>query len=421
MPAGLLSAVCLLIALVLPTPASAISQRARSAHAFVQSVGYNTHLTYTNTSYARFDEVRSALARLRARHIREALFADRPDQYQRLAQLGAAGVSLTLFMDPRYGELDELMKVLDDHPALRRAVVGIQGPNEWDQRGTSDWAAELRRYQARLQRAVRSRPSLSHVKVLGPSFAKHSSFRVAGDLSSYFDIGTLHTYSDGWPPSAALRYRMDVARQVAGSRPLISTETGYHNAVRWPLEWGHVPVSEAAVATYMPQSFLTHFRFRIRRTFVYELVDQFPNPRRDHRESNFGLLRNDFSPKPSFRTLSTLMQLLDDPGTGRPARLRRLRFSLSGDLDHERHLLLQKRDGSLYLALWRDRTVWDRQALRDLPPPAGTITVRFRQPVRRAQVYRVSRGTRPVARRSRPAAISLSVTPSPVLIRLVPG
>jgi hypothetical protein len=83
----------------------------------------------------------------------------------------------------------------------------------------------------------------------------------------------------------------------------VASETGYHDAVA--SHDGHPPVSEQAGAVYLPRLFLSYFGAGVRRTFAYELLDERVDPARSDLQANFGLLRDDFSRKPSFMALRT--------------------------------------------------------------------------------------------------------------------
>jgi hypothetical protein len=87
----------------------------------------------------------------------------------------------------------------------------------------------------------------------------------------------------------------------------------------------------------------------IRKTFVYELADRASS----HGANNgYGLFHSDFSPKPAYNAVRNV-GLLSDPG---PAfRASGLNFTLSGNLTTFHHLLLQKWDGTFYLAIWLEQ------------------------------------------------------------------
>ena len=72
----------------------------------------------------------------------------------------------------------------------------------------------------------------------------------------------------------------------------------------------------------MPRLFLDYFLAGVPRTYLYQLVDQSPDAGRIDQERNFGLLRNDFSEKPAFRTLAKLLALARPTTQAAPAGFR---------------------------------------------------------------------------------------------------
>ena len=138
-----------------------------------------------------------------------------------------------------------------------------------------------------------------------------------------------------------------------------ATEAGFHNA---HAKSGMPPTSERRAAVYVLRTVLEHFESRIARTYLYELIDIAADPRHTDPNSNFGLLRSDYSRKPAYNGLRNLLRLVGERGR---AGLRLLRMDVHGGA-HVRHLLLQKADGSYVLALWRLAPVWDRDRRRAL-------------------------------------------------------
>lgn len=382
----------------------------------VSSMGFNTHTTYSNSAYANFSQVEAKLGELGARHLREGLQLNRPDQYERLAELGEQGTKATLIFDPRFGTVDALLGVLDRNAELRRAVGAIEGPNEYDLVGTSGWATTVRDYQRRLYQGVRARSSLSGVPVIGPSFGRSGNQSVVGDLSGYLDYGNIHSYPGGRQPSAGLYDAMNSARVVSGYKPLVSTETGYHDAVNDTS--GHAPASERAFQAYMPALLMTYFAQGVRRAYSYELVNQYANPSLNMRDRNFGLLKSDWKPKRAFERVRTLYQLMRDPGP--PLAPRSFSYSIAGGDPQLRQVLLHKRNGAFYLALWRDVSVWDQVRRVELYPADVTSTVVLEQPVSSAALFRVERGTSAVESYTSPTRISIPLSAHVAVLKLVP-
>ena len=170
----------------------------------------------------------------------------------------------------------------------------------------------------------------------------------------------------------------------------------------------------------MPRAFLEHYRRGVSRTYSYELLDEFPDPGLTNRESNFGLLRNDLSKKPAFDAVANLIGILKDPGSSfAPGSLD---YSLGGNVENLRQVLLQKRDGSFYLALWRASSVWDAVTQTTLNPGSPDVSISFRQPISSIQLYAPNVSSAPMSSVSNPTGpLSYAVGPQVQILRITPG
>ncbi len=406
--------------LALPAGASAAVVNARPADAFVDSIGVNTHTYYSDKNYySRYQDWKPKLAQLGIRHIRENLVTDRPDQYRRLRELAALGARPTLVLgDPsgRDGSLPELVSIVKNQ--LNGVVAAVEGTNEFDLWGGGDWLPRVREYQERLYAAIKSDPTLAGLPVIGPSIVHNSNQAALGDISASLDYGNIHSYPDGYGPEGNLNRHLGAAARNSAGKPVMATESGYHTAVGWQSE--HNPTSESAAAVYLPRMYLEYFRRGIARTFAYELLDQEPGAK--EREDSFGLLRHDLSEKPSFGALRNLIEILEDRGpvfTPTP-----LSFSLGGDSDDVNALLLQKRDGSYYLALWRTTEIWDPKGQRPLPDRAKTVSIELDRTVEGADLYRPTVSAQPTALADGAngiSSLSLELGAAPAIVHLAVG
>jgi hypothetical protein len=111
-------------------------------------------------------------------------------------------------------------------------------------------------------------------------------------------------------------------------------------------------VPESVTASYLPRTLLLAFLHGYDKTFFYQLIDDPTSP------AGYGLLRPDFSEKPGFTALKNMLGLLSDPG-GSSFTPGTLPFSILGGDANVQHLLLQKNDGSYWLALWLEEPSWD--------------------------------------------------------------
>ena len=414
--------------------ATATRRRAGSvpvdARAFVDTIGVNTHLFYVDTSYGNYSMVRRRLRELGVRHIRDGFDPGRTRVFfKRVNDLGRAGIKSTLIacrVEPPGTSWTIYVK--DAKTKVARSLDALEGVNEPDlvAAGT-DWIGAARGCQRRMHdqaKATTFGPPL-RVPVLGPSIQAPDIQRL-GDISDRADGGTIHPYPGGLSPSRPGVY--GYVPQVASVRayhfggapaPVHATETGYHDAMN--TTDSHPPTSQRAIATYMPRLFLEHAKAGITRTFAYELVDERPDPALADVELNFGLFESDWSPKPSARALSNMITLLDSPRRSPRARLR---YSLSQTEDRDGpgprgavdDMLLQKADGSYWLALWQDSRVWDENARADIANPSSPVRVKLERTMT-LRSYRPTRGLK--ASRSRTArSFTFAVGDDVLLIRM---
>jgi hypothetical protein len=411
-------AILLAIAVATPKPADAAPVPAKSAASFVESIGVDTHFSYTDTPYvSRFQEVKAKLVELGVHHIREDLLPGRPDQYTRLNELAQAGIGSTLIMgSPENGDtgLEELLSI------ARTKLTGVdalEGPNEpYSDDNEPDWTANTDAYQQALHEKATSTPQLASLPIVGPTTIFWQNGEL-GNISPWLNYGDIHPYSGGYPPEEYLERHVDFAALSSGSKPLMATETGFHNAMNWK---GDFPAtSEAATAIYTPRIFLDYFQQGIARTFDYELVDEFADPSGEERESHFGLLRNDLSPKPAFTALKNLISIVGEgnesftPGA--------LDYSVTGNGEKLHEVLLQKADGTYYLALWRSSSVWDPVKQVPLAAPTRPVTVQLGQPLASAAEYMPNRSSGPLAQLPTSGPLQVNVGPEVVILELTPG
>ncbi len=349
--------------------------QASSADSFVDSIGTNVHLDYTNTPYyTNYAMIKSRLVQLGIRHVRGGLVnTTLPDYYNRYEDLGKAGVK-GLFVS----KLGQSAAFITTFPSLvPDSFEGYEPPNELDISGDPNWVTALQSSQAMLYQAVKNDPATAQFPVLAPALTTQQAFTQVGDISAWFDVGNIHDYFGGrnpgtlgWGPNnyGSIEWNLNVERMFNASKPVMATETGYDTA---PATNEGTP--ELVTGRYMPRVFLEQFRAGVLRTYTYELVDEGADPLNS--QYNFGLIRNDGTPKPSFTALANLIGLLKDPG---PAFVPgTLQYTLSGNTANVHNLLLEKRDGTMFLILWIEAPCYDvvsRQMIT-APPQSVTITV----------------------------------------------
>jgi hypothetical protein len=370
---------------------------ALSAEAFTQSIGVNIHLSYLDQRLADGTAMVDRIKASGITQLRESMDVADPDfEYPgdtaAVRELLSAGRRFTLITDYREQPAQQV------HDWIARLgpqyIVSVENSNEPDlfqARADGTWpVAKVRAYQKRLYRAINADPATRDIEVLGPSVTTEDAAQdLGGSLATFMDRANIHNYQiapefgtpgddDGFP---SLDYFL---RKICGPvRPTdvspVSTETGYDNST------AELGKPESVVGRYLPRQMLFSFAAGIPRSYAYEFYDEGTD--RTDPQQNFGLIRNDGSAKPSFTALQSMIELLRDPGAEfTPGHLD---YRIAGGPKDLQQVVLQKSDGTFFLALWRGASSWDVDTRTELSVPDVRTTVTVPSDIKQAVAHRL--------------------------------
>ncbi len=403
-------------------------ERAKSADAFIDMMGVNGHLNFEGSVYMNHfaDRILPRAKELGIRHWRDALNPS-DTVMNRQFLLGQMGILFNLSVSvldtgDMMATVKRVLPVLD----------AVEGPNELDHgfrnglpaypdhstrvyKGLS-FPAIVPAIQNDIYAAIKGNPATKHLQVVMAGFSFPDNTVDVGIVSGC-DCGNIHSYPDGGPPT----YRLDdwyIPRMKANSgptKPLCATETGYHNSLAPDVSHWIAGTSERAASKYMLRIFFEYMNRGFHRAFLYEFIDGAPDGA--SAEGHFGLVHYDGTPKEQFTAVKNLISMLGDmgpdfsPGT--------LDYTLSGNTTLLNHTLLQKRDGTFYLALWLNVSSYNKNTKTDIDEKRN-IQVTFNTPVnklalgypRNSAVFSADVVVTP--------AMNVEVTDHPVLLRITP-
>ncbi len=392
--------------------------QAKSSDSFVEFVGVNTHLTYTDTAYGNFNSIiKPKLRELGIRHIRDGGFND-ATFFNKIKELNRQGIKTVLTFAANPPE-----EVVATAKTLKGAIEAVEGPNESDLEHFNfsykgqRFPEGTRTYQQELYTAIKADPETKYLPVVLPSMGWGENAQKLGYVP-WGDIGNMHSYPNlGNPPTDGLDwYFIPHVRTITGkTKPLWSTETGYHNYIKDDLG-----ISERAGARYIPRVLFEQFNRGVKRAYLYEFINLNAN-KEGNGQNNYGLLRADGSPKPSYTTIKNLISLLKDPGRSFP--LKSLDYKLSGNTTDVKQTLLQKRDGNFYLVLWQDARSWDNKKKKDIAISDRKVTLNLNTPISQVVAYQPIRSINPTWRKTNPSGrvkqLSINVPDYPLILKLV--
>lgn len=384
--------------LLAAAPAGAATKPVTGTSAgFADSVGVNIHEFYPDTAYLDKARLKGFLVELGVKHVRDGVRLDREDyvtEYPSARDIAAAGIKF-LWITGRPGEppsAAEAIDVLTDPQRLGGTTEALEGPNEYDEFRQPNaagkdplWAAALYYFMNDRYRAFKNDARFSAMPFWGPSF------RSGGGRDEYagmpgsgqsMDAPNSHGYPGGQPPEGPVAADINTYYNAFGQRKPAVTETGYHTATN--IRSGHYGVSERAQSIYTARTLLTAFEAGAPRTYLYQLLDQKPEPALSNMEEHFGLVAVEgtggdpfawtLRKKAAFETVKEILDITRD--TGADARPPTLDYSLSGAPAGLKQVLLSRSGGVVDLVLWKPDAVYSPTA-GDLFPADTPVTLQL--------------------------------------------
>jgi len=397
-----------------PPPSGSGQTPALDARALVGSVCANVHWTWTDTVYGNWTAAKQAVLNAGLTCLRDQVDVNSSTQRSHIQELASLGVKHDMLVDGRYSGASTASSAVSYMLGnYANALLSVEGENEPDNAGRCSIA---KTGLADIWNVKQTDPRMAGIPVLGPAMANPANYASClGDQSSKVNVGNMHSYPGGENPEAQVKGStwslagfLSNTKSSYPGKPIWSTETGYHNAVNCG-GCGHRPAPEAVAGTYGVQLPFQYALRGVDKAFFYELVDDGTNA--TDIENNFGLYRNDWSPKPLATGLHNLTTLLKDSSA---APMSGLDYAVSGP-STMRKLLLQKSDGSWWLALWNDVRIWDAASATPISQPTTTAQLTF-PTAHNLQVYIPRQSTATIDAASAATSMNVSLPPADVVL-----
>jgi len=402
---------------LLSSAAGYASTTAVGAGAFVDSIGVNTHFSYTDTAYANVGAAGAALAYMGVDLVRDYLPASKMGPYVQLAQ---AGVRFDFFF-PGDGNIGNYLSTLTGFAqTFPGQIAAIEGPNEvnfwpvnWN--GLTDLASQAA-VQQTLFSAVNANPVLANIPVYNLTLGGvgESAFRQLGDLSGAADYANVHMYfGAGGPPVSAWAYALSLGQIAKPGSLSAITETGYSTAVN-----NSQGVDETTQAKYILDLLMDSAKAGSPGTYLYELVDQRNDASRSDKELNFGLFHADWTAKVAASAIHNLTTILtNEAGATTPGAA--LAYNVSGlPPATGQHMVFQENAGVWDIVVWAEPDIWDEAARRAITVDGHQVTISLPASATGYLVYDPMQGPAPIASGGPTSQITVTVTDHPIIIEL---
>ena len=397
------------------------TQTAASAVNFVGSIGVNTHLDFSGSTYNNIKLIENAVEYLGIKNLR-----DSPESN---TDIGASGLwqqvadATGAKFDAYIGEGSPAGMTVSLSLITSLAQQGIlnfvEGGNEEDDPfavSSGNSLAQAASFQKQLYATAHQwgLPVINMSFGQGWGTSSTGDYGTVGNLAAYADYANAHTYfGTGNTPLGTIETLNSDAQLAANGKSVITTEMGWYTTGS---AIDPSSVSQTVQAKYMLDGLLDAYQAGDAKTYLYELIDQHAST---GSEDNFGLFNADGTAKPAAAALHNLTSLLaDNGGSFTPGSLS---YALSGTLSTDHSLLLEKSDETFWLALWNETRLADATAPIDIAVPNHTVTLSLAATAGSVTIYDPLTGISAVQSASAVQSIQLSLPDHPILVEITPS
>ncbi|MDR3525947.1 MAG: hypothetical protein P4L57_01620 [Rhizomicrobium sp.] len=390
--------------------------QATRAQDFVDTVGLDVHVMYTDGGYAWLDDVQKALGYIGAIHLRDHTPNASAAAEERYSTLTTAGYRFDFVVNSDIpASIARLEVFLKSHPGSIDAIEGPNEVNNWPitYDGVSGHAGAIA-FQHALYIAVKTSPILKGISVY--NFTDNPP--TAGDA----DFDNLHPYPKlGIQPLAVLKPILSLAALPMPGKLKVITEAGY-NALPDPADWRGqdewTAVDQHSQAILTLNLLLDSYALGASRTYLYQLLDAYRDPAKADADKHLGLFDYRYRPKPVADVIhNTILLLSDRDEAARRFTPRPLDVRWTGLPKTAATMVLEKADGEDVIVVWNEVPIWNREAKTAIAYRETTMRLDLRIK-RNITVYDPVKSQFPVAVLTNAAFASLPLSNHPLLVFL---
>jgi hypothetical protein len=381
-----------------------------SAFDLVQMIGVGIHLRYTDTAYANVRNVMDDMKYLGIDNARDDLPGtdNRESLYARdmIKRMAFERIKFDLCFPTQWQEVDAIgfLKILQQ--IIPGSVASVEGFNEIN--GNAGYfkgrVATAAAGQKAIYDAIKSDPMLHDIPVIdmtGFVELKDPTSDYGSSLKGYADLMNNHVYAQNGDQPGARSITPDKLgpyKAMEEPMPKAITEFGYASLPQ--SGWLVIGVDERTQAKGILNGLFDAARSGYDRIYIYELLDQKPDPSLKELQFHFGLFTVDNRPKVAALGLRNLVQVLRDasnPDAARKTTAQPVRADAPGSIEPVFTLSLNKSDGTQIAAIWRESPFWDRANGRPIDSTPVRANVSFEGACGSIRQYDVLKSAVPIA------------------------
>jgi hypothetical protein len=398
------------------------------ASAFIDTLGVNTHIPYTDGGYANIPNVISDIKYLGVDQVRDAISngSGGSAPLSSYITVAKAGVHFTFCLNSSTtaGLQAEVALVDQVNEAVPGSVTAVEGPNEINNfpvtyNGVSGLQGALN-MQTALYSMVHSDPNLKGVAV--DYFTGYNAGGIGvgpnpATTPGLADYDTQHPYpNNGDAPEQWVNRTQALGNETPATGPAVYTETGYSTNGGTTGD-----VNQDVQAKYTLDLLMDDAQSGIAHTDLYQLMDAY-KPGSPQGDDGYGLFDPNNNAKEAATAIHNLTTILADTGTNAATfTTKPVDYSLSGLPSTGNSMELQKSDGATDIVVWNEPQIWDEAKGTEITAPTDTVSVNLGGTYQTVEVYDPLSSSSPVETLSNVSSVSLGLTDHPLIVQVGSG
>jgi hypothetical protein len=376
---------------------------------FIASLGVNVHVSQGATSAKT---VIADMAYLGLTHVRDHGLNGSSSKAVTNAfdGMAAAGLKLDWLESATPGATVYRIKAfLRAYPG---SVIAVEGPNEVNNfpftfRGLTGTAAAVA-YQSVLYRLVHAATFPAAIPVL--NFTDNP---ITAGLS---DAANGHPYpKNGIQPSGPISSAYNALKAVTPSEPVYFTEAGYPTLP----QPGGEGVDSLTQAKLTLNLIMDAANLGVVATYLYDLVDDGPDPTNSLVGDHFGLFTLAGAAKPAAVAIHNLTAILADGGasatTFTPTPLNDTFVGLPGNGGSR---VIEKSSGVYDIVVWAEPSIWNSGAATPISASPISVKVKLGQLCQQVQVFDPMVSTSPISVATNTDNVTISLVDHPLIVQV---
>ena len=399
---------------------------------FLEGIGVDTHIAYTDGGYVNLSNVQADLNYLGVKELRDGVSTgvDGSAPLSSYITLAKAGVKFTFVVGTGASTPASIQSTLSAIAQIATAVPGsvkaIEGPNEINNQKTTfqntgdevptggiGGAVALQKY---LYHAVKSMPTLAGVAVA--YFTGYNTIGFAAGpnpstTSGLADYDTQHPYPNyGQAPAYWVDPSTALGNEPGTKGKFVYTETGYTTNLS-----DSRGVDATVQGKYTLDLLMDAVKDGSSGTYLYQLMDAY-KPGSPQGDDGFGLFDENNKPKLAATGMHNLTAILADTGaTASSFTPTALDYSVSGLPSTGNSLEISKSDGTTDIAIWAEPQLWNGNTKTEVAAPTSTSTLKLGA-AHQVSVYDPLIGASPIATYASTSTVQLEITDHPLIVQV---